>query len=317
MHIHELQQHIVKKELNKLYILTGEEVGIMDIYIDKMVEAGEYELVRIDTIQQAYSRMTQRRMVKSRRCFLVFNDKAYLKEDKIWQQVTNGVNESDDMLIIKYSDVDKRSKFYKTYKDEMVVFDKLESQMLASYIQQEIELTTKHAIQLAEICENDYNRCMLECDKIKHFYESGYSRKITDMNDSFKHLVKEGVIHQPIGDITFRFTDAIALRNKNDIHEYLAQAKAKNEPEIMVLSILYNTFKHILMVQGLGRDKTGAAGRTGLTGWQVNMAMNKLNNYTIGELITNLEAVRFAEKSIKTGQLDSEIALDYLLVNII
>ena len=135
-------------------------------------------------------------------------------------------------------------------------------------------------------------------------------------DDAFLQLKEQGVIYQPIGDITFKFTDAIVMRDHSKTAEYLLQAKAKNEPEIMVLSILYNTFKQILMVQGLGRDQTNAVQRTGLTSWQVNMAKQKQGYYSIGELVRALKMVRQVEKDIKTGQIDIQDSLDYLIVNI-
>ena len=129
-------------------------------------------------------------------------------------------------------------------------------------------------------------------------------------------LVESGVIFQPIGDITFKFTDAILTRNYKDASRYLREARQKQEPEIMVLSILYNGFKQILMVQGLGRDQSEPVKRTGLTPWQVKMAKEKQGHYSISELIEALKIVRFVEKGIKTGQIDADMSLEYLIVNI-
>lgn len=316
MHLHELQQQIVNDKLNKFYIFTGDEVGIMDVYIEKMIKVGGYTVNRIDTVQEAIGKITQRRMTKSKRCWIVLDDKQYLKEDKNWDIVEAGCSSSEDMLILKYTNLDKRSKFYKKYKNTAAVFDKLDTSILAKYIQQEISLSNTNAKLLAEMCENDYSRCMLECDKIQQYLDSKVERRITDIDEAFKQLKIQGVINQPIGDITFQFTDAIATRDIQNTSILLAQARNKGEPEIMVLSILYNTFKQILLVQGLGRERTNATARTGLTSWQVNMASNKMNYYSIPELVKGLKLIRFVEKGIKTSQIDASIALDYLIVNL-
>ena len=137
-----------------------------------------------------------------------------------------------------------------------------------------------------------------------------------DYEGGMKTLVEKGIIYQPIGDITFKFTDAILTRNFAETAEYLRQARLKGESEIMVLSVLYNGFKQILMVQGLGKDQSDAVKRTGLTAWQVKMAKEKQGHYSISELINALKVVRFAEKAIKTGQLEAEVSLEYVIANI-
>jgi DNA polymerase III delta subunit len=130
------------------------------------------------------------------------------------------------------------------------------------------------------------------------------------------YLLQEGVIFQPIGDITFKLTDAILTRNVKDTLMYLEQARRKQEPEIMVLSILYNGFKHILMVQGLGADQREPSKRTGLTPWQVKLAKEKQGHYTLAELLNAMRIVRDTEKGIKTGQIDSDVSLESLVIGV-
>lgn len=322
MELHELQRQIVQSkmggifELNKAFVFTGEEIAVMDIYLEQIQKALNCTSIRVDTVQEAYQRMTKRTMSKQPRMFIVRDDKEFLKQDKNWENIEKDFENGTDTIIIIYTTLDKRGKFYKRYKDKAVVFDKLSPDILVKYVQKEIDLIDVIAKQLVEICECDYSRILLECDKIKHYYNAHKDELTTGYEGAFLRLKNEGVIYQPIGDITFKFTDAIVLRDYNATAKYLQQAKAKQEPEIMVLAILYNTFKQILLVQGLGKDKTNAAARTGLTSWQVNVTMQKLGRYRISELMHALKVIRFVEKGIKTGQIEANMALDYLIVNI-
>lgn len=319
MKLHELQQQIISKSLNKLYIFYGEEVGIMDIYLDKIYSVVGADVARVETVQEAYAKMRQKKLAGGPRCFVVRDDKDFLKNDKVWDSVFSLVNSSPDFLILIYSSMDKRSKFYKQNVDSMTEFEKLSSAMLSKYIEKELPgIPNSAAVHLAEVCECNYSRILLECDKIKN-YSSGTGKWFDgkpDYSAVLDILLEQGVIFKPIGDITFKFTDAILTRNYNDAAEYLRQARLKGEPEIMVLSILYNGFKHILMVQGLGTDQSEPVKRTGLTAWQVKMAKEKQGHYSISELINALKTVRFAEKGIKTGQLDAEVAFEYVIANI-
>lgn len=325
MKLHELQQQIVSKSLDKLYIFYGEEVGIMDVYLSKIYSVIGADIVRVETVQEAYVKMSQKRLSGGPRCFVVRDDKEFFKNDKVWSKVFSLVNNSSDFLILVYSSMDKRSKFYKQNADNLTEFAKLSPEMLAKYIQKELDgIDTESALKLAEVCECNYNRIMLECDKIKNYVRGRASELLTDglYDDSMTYakalriLLNTGIIYQPIGDITFKFTDAILTRNFAETAEYLRQARLKAEPDIMVLSILYNGFKQILMVQGLGKDQSEPAKRTGLTPWQVKLAKEKQGHYTIPELINALKIIRFAEKAIKTGQLDSEVSLEYVIANI-
>lgn len=319
MKLHELQKQIVSKELDKVYVFTGEEIGIMDIYLDKIYSVAGCDVVRMDSVQEAYAKMTQRRISGAPRCFVVRDDKEFLKQDKIWGTVFSLANKSPDYLILVYSSMDKRSKFYKQNTEMLTEFEKLSADMLSKYISKELPgIKDRDSCKLAEICECNYSRILLECDKIRQYIAAvkRHTGQSMDYGAALTLLVESGVIFQPIGDITFKFTDAILTRNYKDASRYLREARQKQEPEIMVLSILYNGFKQILMVQGLGRDQSEPVKRTGLTPWQVKMAKEKQGHYSISELIEALKIVRFVEKGIKTGQIDADVSLEYVIVNI-
>jgi DNA polymerase III delta subunit len=318
MKLHELQKQIVSKKLDKVYVFTGEEIGVMDIYLDKIYSIVGCDVVRMESVQEAYAKMTQRRISGAPRCFVVRDDKEFLKQDKIWNTVFTLADKSPDYLILIYSSIDKRSKFYKQNTEKLTEFEKLSPELLAKYISKELPgIKERDAYKLAEICECNYSRILLECDKIRHYaHRTQKSNGVVDFGKAMNILIEQGVIFQPIGDITFKFTDAILTRDYKNTSRYLREARQKGESEVMILSILYNGFKQILMVQGLGRDQRDAVRRTGLTPWQVKMAQKKQGHYSISELIKALKIIRFVEMGIKTGQIDADVSLEYVIVNI-
>jgi len=319
MKLHELQKQIVSKKLDKVYVFTGEEIGIMDNYLDKIYSIVGGDVVRTESVQEAYARMTQRRISGTPRCFVVRDDKEFLKQDKIWDTVFSLADKSPDYLILIYSSIDKRSKFYKQNTERITEFEKLSPELLVKYISKELPgIKERDAYKLAEICECNYSRILLECDKIRHYAHRTHrkSNGAVDFGKAMNILIEQGVIFQPIGDITFKFTDAILTRDYQNTSRYLREARLKGESEVMILSILYNGFRQILMVQGLGKDQRDAVKRTGLTPWQVKMAQEKQGHYSISELIKALKIIRFVEMGIKTGQIDADVSLEYVIVNI-
>ena len=314
MKLPDLQKQIVSKSIDRVLLLYGEEVAIMDIYLSKIYAVTASDILRFDSVKEAYAKLVQRRITTSvSRVFVVRDDKDFFKADKEWAKVFNAVDKSNDYLIIIYSSMDRRSKFYKQNQERLCEFEKLSSSVLAGYIDKLLPgMGTREKEQFAEVCECNYSRIILEADKVKHYAKVNR----LDNGEAFKQLLTKGVIYQPIGDITFLFTDAILTRNIKDTAKYLLQAKAIGESEILTLSVLYNGFKHILMVQGLGKDQSQPAKRTGLTPWQVKMAKEKQGHYSIAELVNALKVIRFVEKGIKTGAIDADIAVEYVIANI-
>ena len=314
MKLPDLQKQIVSKNIDRVLLLFGEEVAIMDVYLDKIYKATGGDVLRFDTVKEAYAKMVQKRITTgASRVFVVRDDKDFFKADKEWGKVFNAAENGADYLIVIYSSMDRRSKFFKQNQEKLCEFEKLSSSVLAGYIDRLLPgMSSSDKEQFAQVCECNYSRILLEADKVKHYAQvSGLEH-----GTAFVQLLKQGVIYQPIGDITFLFTDAILTRNKKDTAKYLLQAKAIGESEILTLSVLYNGFKQILMVQGLGKDQSEPSKRTGLTPWQVKMAKEKQGHYSIPELVNALKVIRFVEKGIKTGAIDADVAVEYVIVNI-
>jgi len=314
MQLTDLQKQIVSKTVDKCLLFFGEETAIMDIYLHKIYKVLDLDVFHLPSVKEAFSRMTQKRLSGRARCFVVRDDKEFIKDEKIWKTVFARVASSSDYLILIYSSLDKRSKFYKHHIEQLTEFAKLNPEMLSNYINGLLPgLAPKERLNLVDVCEHSYSRILLECDKVKHFVAANPQHT---NQSALEYLLKAGVIYQAVADITFKFTDAILTRNLKDTATYLQQARQKQESDVMILSILYSGFKHILMVQGLGRDQSEPVKRTGLTPWQIKLAQEKQGRYTIPQLINALKVIRFVEKGVKTGQIDSDISLEYAIINI-
>ena len=314
MKLPDLQKQIVSKNIDRVLLLFGEEVAIMDIYLDKIYKATGGDVLRFDSVKEAYAKLVQKRITTGgSRVFVVRDDKEFFKADKEWGKVFTAAENGADYLILIYSTMDRRSKFYKQNQEKLCEFEKLSPSVLSGYIEKLLPgMTEAEKMQFAEICECGYSRILLEANKVKHYAK--VSR--LEYGPAFRELLKQNVIYQPIGDITFLFTDAILTRDVRATAKYLLQAKAVGESEILTLSVLYNGFKQILMVQGLGKDQSEPCKRTGLTPWQVKMAKEKQGHYSIAELVNALKVIRFVEKGIKTGAIDADVAVEYVIVNI-
>ena len=81
------------------------------------------------------------------------------------------------------------------------------------------------------------------------------------------------------------------------------------------MSLLYNNFKIILLIQSCKSNDIEKT--TGLKSNEIYFNKDKIGYYSIGELVNALRIIQKTEEGIKTGKIDEEISIDYVLDNIL
>lgn len=307
-----LKEQIVTNNLQSLYVFTGEETAILNIYIEKIATALSLNVLRIDSISQVFSKLQNRSVLTDPVCYVIRDDKDYLKQEKTWQKLLTENEQGIHTIIFVYSSIDKRSKFYKAHADVIVEFEKLSSEVLLKYAKKETGLCDQNAKQLVEMSDNDYGRLMLECDKIRTLAKADSIH----VEQAFKNAVAEKIIYYPPADVIFDLIDAVLRRKVVSSYFFWDQLIARGESPLAVIALLYNNIRSMLLIQG-SDDAYNLTEKTGLTGWQIKMVKEKIGAYSVGELVSALKIIRQAEKGIKIGTIDQEIAVDYLLVNLL
>ena len=133
-------------------------------------------------------------------------------------------------------------------------------------------------------------------------------------DEAFEHLLKDGTIYEPPYDAIFDLVDAILDRKVNKAFDLLQQSYAVGEATMVMLSVLYNNAKAVLQVQTYDGNNLSKA--TGLTGWQIKNAKPHVGIYSTDTLIYKLQLIQKIESGIKTGKIDEEYAMQYLLTQI-
>lgn len=133
-------------------------------------------------------------------------------------------------------------------------------------------------------------------------------------DEAFEILLKDGTIYEPPYDAIFDLVDAILDRKVNKAFDLLQQSYAVGEATMVMLSVLYNNAKALLQVQSYQGDNITKA--TGLTGWQIKQAKTHAGKYSESELIYIVQLIQKVESGIKTGRMEDEFAMQYLLTRI-
>lgn len=136
-----------------------------------------------------------------------------------------------------------------------------------------------------------------------------------DYNEAFEILVKDGTIYEPPYDAIFDLVDAILDRKVNRAFDLLQQSYDVGEATMVMLSVLYNNAKAVLQVQTYQGNKITEG--TGLTGWQIKNAKPHVGKFATEELIYIVQLCQKLESGIKTGRMEDEFAMQYLLTHIL
>lgn len=308
MDVSAVKAQIKNKDLQKFYIFTGPEIYVSDTYIKKIAEVSGKMLFRTDTVGAIYN-VRGKSILNTSYCYVVRDDKEFMTYEKAWDTIEQTLG--DNMLILLVTQIDKRSKFYKRFKDQIVEFEYLKEDMIVKYIQKKIQLKDESCRKLAEICEYDLNRIFLEIDKIQQY---SFTVPVLDYDEILNDLLDEGTIYQPPKDAVFDLVDAILKRDLRKSFKLLADCRGVGEANMVILYNLYNTTRNVLQIQSC--KSPDIAKTTGLNGWQIKNAKNLVGHYNISELVNALKIIREVEKGIKTGAIDDDISVEYVMVNI-
>ena len=317
MDVTQIKSHIQNNSFDKFYIFSGPEWKVQRLYIDQIAKVSGKELKYIDSIADIYGKKGSKMFVSKSYVYVVRDDKEITQNEKVQEQLDSIIG--NNILILLLVTLDKRTKFYKAYKDTIVEFEALKTEILRKYLQKEISLSDTNCDKLMEICEYDYGRCLLEIDKIKNYkWDTDIIMKsypATRWDIAFEDLLKGGIIYQPPKDAIFDFVDAILDNDVELSFNLYHQCLGVGEAVMVMITVLYNNAKAVLQVQSCKSSDIGKS--TGLTGWQIKNAQKHLRKRTNGDLIYIMERCQKSQQAIVTGVVDEEFIMEDLLTRIL
>lgn len=311
MELTELKTKIKTGKHDSFYIFCGEEQKVMKLYIDQIAKS----MNTVPTICDDTSVLTTLRRQHSLTpgsSLLVFYECRDILTSENLQSLVEAVGAFGDTLVIfVFESIDKRLKGYKKYQERIVEFNYLRSDILTKYIQKEINLSARSCEKLIAACESSYGRILLELDKLCCYLSTDAGSNF-DCDDALDKLIADGTIYTPPYDAVFDFVDAVLKGKAKLSYQLLATSYASGEATLVLISNLYTSAKAVLQVQSYsGEMKITEA--TGLTPFQVKLASGRKHIYSNGALLEFMELLQGAEQGIKTGEIEEQFAVEYVL----
>lgn len=308
MELSAVKAQIKNRKVSNFYIFTGEETQVQNIYINKIADVTGSSIVFADSLTEIYSNLFSRSLFDKNSCYVILDDEDFITNDKLWDiqlKIKDGVT-----LILKYTNIDKRSRFYNRFKNIIVEFNHLSENVMIKHIRKEIDLSESNCKRLIGLCESDWGRILIEVDKIKNYADA---LKLDD-EIAFRELLNQKAIYQPPQDAIFDLVDAILRRKLKLSFQLLQECININENTFAILSVLYNNARQVLQVQTCeGRNIEQS---TGLTAWQVKCAKERCGYYSIDDLTYLIQIISKIDNGIKNGLIEESVAIPYLIVNL-
>lgn len=234
------QKDIRTNNLKPFYILYGEEIGLMNVYLNQMGN-----IVRESSVSTVWKTLTQKGLVSNRRIFAVRDDKDFLANESRWKRLPDV---RYGTLVLMVTKIDKRSKLLKAFPDNCVEFEKMTDAQLKRHFVSKYSTIDSDMIEMViQFCLNDYSRIDNELDKLSRL-------KKVDAD-----VVETIVKHKTEIDIFSLVDDVLEYRPEQAIMK-VTELLAKGESPIGLLTLLYQNFNNACLVLGADEPKEANLG---------------------------------------------------------
>lgn len=308
MDLQDLKTQLSGNNLSNFYIFAGDEVGIMSEYVKKMKKVTNYSLNVADSWKEVKGQALHKGLFGIKSIFYVLNDKKFNEDAELIAAIQH--KRINGILILRFDKIDSRSAWVKQFESNIIYFNKLSNEVLIGYIYKFFIIDKQLANQLVEICGRDYSRLMLEMDKLYHLIE-GNSNKPADM--LVRRAVRNGLINAEYNSKIFELSGLILQQDFISAFALARECIEHNEEPLVLIKLVFNGFKNLLTY----------------IGYNEKVPQDEMNYYTLqqvrsvkslwyaSQVIRVLKTLQEIDIQLKSGRLDKEIALDYLIINII
>ena len=281
------QKDIRTNNLKPFYILYGEEIGLMNVYLNQMGN-----VVRESSVSTVWKPLTQKGLVPNYRIFAVRDDKDFLSNESRWKRLPDV---RYGTLVLMVTKIDKRSKLLKAFPDNCVEFEKMtDAQLKRHFVSKYSTIDNDMIDMVIQFCLNDYSRIDNELDKLSRL-------KKVDAD-----VVETIVKHKTEIDIFSLVDDVLEYRPEQAIMK-VTELLAKGESPIGLLTLLYQNFNTACLV--LGADEPKEA-NLGIKQFLINKIVYNFQ-YELDSAFEGMAILGQAIEGIKNGRY-TEISAVYI-----
>lgn len=310
MNLLDLQNQIKDNTIGNFYIFTGEEIGIMKKYIAMMGEKRNLIIKRVDSYDEIEKEYNSKSLFGGNSLYVIYNDKDIDKDEEFINKIKDGRLNKNNILILRYGNLDRRKKIFTELSNYIVSFNILNMNILLNYIQPYLPAADKYYLMLLiQRCNLDYDRIFNELNKIvilKELYN------YTD-NKILKIALSQGLIYNSQEDLIF---DLIKLAMKKEAAAFYNKIE-KVDSYLLLISLIINNIFNLLSYKAIikiTQDYKVIQNQSGLNYYQIKDCEEYNKYWQVKHLLKLVKVFRAAEMGIKLGKIEPKIAFDNSLL---
>ena len=308
MNIAELKTDMKANNLAGLYIFTGEEIYIRNLYIEQIVDLG-FIWKELPTVAELFKSVGTTKLIQKPTLYVIRDDMDFIKQDStVWDKLVAWVNNSVNKVILIYNNIDKRNKFFKTFEENTVKFEKLSETVLLKYVQKEADISRENALDLIHRCDSNFNLCLLELNKVIMF---SLSNNIS-IDEAYKKCCADRVVLDLPKESLEKYITAVMNKDFSLAIEISNDFDFTEEPPLKILAFLYNSFEALFAVVAYESGLSLKKNESGANFWAVKNAEIFGIKWQIKQVRDMMDFIQFLESGIKMGIVSADAAIPML-----
>ena len=308
MNIAELKKDMKANNLAGLYIFTGEEIYIRNLYIEQIVDLG-FIWKELPTVAELFKSVGTTKLIQKPTLYVIRDDMDFIKQDStVWDKLVAWVNNSVNKVILIYNNIDKRNKFFKTFEENTVKFEKLSETVLLKYVQKEADISRENALDLIHRCDSNFNLCLLELNKVIMF---SLSNNIS-IDEAYKKCCADRVVLDLPKESLEKYITAVMNKDFSLAIEISNDFDFTEEPPLKILAFLYNSFEALFAVVAYESGLSLKKNEYGANFWAVKNAEIFGIKWQIKQVRDMMDFIQFLESGIKMGIVSADAAIPML-----
>lgn len=294
MDIVTLQKQIKSKNTDNFYIFVGDNIGLMNVYANKFPNPTR----PLSLIEVKNTLTTKNIFEVTTKTYIIRDDMEYF-QDKSNTELLKDFKYNK--VIMMFTNFDKRSVWYKEFKDHVIEFKQMTAKQLNKVVRDELDINDDTFIdELVMRCSNDYSQVINTCDQLKHV-KGRYTNKLLS-----------NICPPPVDASIFKLVNFIIKADKRCMSE-LCTLQSLGEPSLKILASLQTNLGTVSKCLKFNSDECVSMGIKGWI-WKTNRNDCRLDIATLTEIIRELNKCK---DNILLGQLPEDVALQTSMLKII
>ena len=348
MNYQELTMHINKGELKSTYLFYGEEEYLIDQtlkflkdkYIDDSFETLNYQILEgKDILFEDIHNACETLPFMSEKKIVIVKDLGIFSRKKRGESSEPKPTKKKDPLIEylqkladyvclifveKEKKVDKSKSIVKTIGKigEVVEFNKLKGKDLNDWIKNTFKM---HDKSINQYCLNyfiEYSFYFSREDNKTLYNLENEIVKLSNFVGEKKEISKEdieNVVAKSLETNIFALLDSVSAKNVNNSIKIYNEMCISNVPYLQILHMIVRQFrliKHYVIINNEGYVGKDAMAKLKIGSYEYNKVARQSKNFKIEQLNKALSLCLNCDKLIKTGSMDSKLAIEMLIISL-